>query len=120
MESTARRRIVMFNFMLKMVTSPEVGMQIVNDLRTVVGPARSIPGCTSFRIYMDKDDPDVVLLLSQWCEEEDLKRFVQTADFRRILIMMESASKTPDLSIQNVSSTRGMEYIREILESNTD
>ena len=119
-DSTTRRRIVMFNLMLKMVTSPEVGNQIVNDLRTVVGPARSIPGCTSFRIYTDKEDPDVVLLLSHWREEEDLKRYIHTADFKRILTMMEAAREVPDFSIQYISSTEGMNYIREILESNTD
>ena len=110
----------MVNLMLRMVISPGMGDGVVNGLRTVVGPARSISGCTSFRIYTDKDDPDVVFLLSQWSEEEDLKRYIHTADFRRILTMMEAASKAPDLSIQHVSSTKGMEYIREILESNID
>jgi quinol monooxygenase YgiN len=103
-----------------MVTSPGVGDRVVNGLNTVVGPARSIKGCISFRIYTENDDPNIVLLLSQWHSEDHLNSYIRTADFRRILAMMETASKTPDLSIQHISSTEGLEYIREVLESNAN
>ena len=110
----------MVNLMLRMVTSPGMGGGVANGLNTVVGPARSISGCISFRIYSDKDDPDVVLLLSQWHSENDLNKYIRTPDFRRILAMMETASKAPDLSVQQISWTQGLDFVREVLETNID
>jgi quinol monooxygenase YgiN len=118
--NTTLERNAMVNLMLRMVTSPGMGGGVANGLNTVVGPARSIPGCISFRIYSDKDDPDVVLLLSQWRSENDLNEYIRTPDFRRILAMMETASKAPDLSIQQISWTKGLDYVREVLEANID
>ena len=118
--NAALERDAMVNLMLRMVTSPGMGGGVANGLNTVVGPARSISGCISFRIYSDKDDPDVVLLLSQWRSEEDLNKYIRTPDFRRILAMMETASKAPDLSVQHISWTKGLDYVREVLEANID
>jgi quinol monooxygenase YgiN len=118
--NAALERDAMVNLMLRMVTSPGMGDGVANGLHTVVGPARSIPGCISFRIYSDKDDPDVVLLLSQWRSEDQLNKYIRTPDFRRILAMMETASKAPDLSVQQISWTKGLDYVREVLEANID
>ena len=118
--NTALERDAMVNLMLRMVTSPGMGGGVANGLSTVVGPARSISGCISFRIYSDKDDPDVVLLLSQWRSEDHLNKYIRTPDFRRILAMMETASKAPDLTVQHISWTKGLEYVREVLEANLD
>jgi len=116
----ALERDAMVNLMLRMVTSPGMGGGVANGLNTVVGPARSISGCISFRIYSDKDDSDVVLLLSQWRSEEDLNKYIRTSDFRRILAMMETASKAPDLTVQHISWTKGLDYVRDVLEANID
>jgi quinol monooxygenase YgiN len=118
--SAALERDSMVNLMLRMVTSPGMGGGVADGLNTVVGPARSIPGCISFRIYSDKDDPDVVLLLSQWRSEDQLNKYIRMSDFRRILAMMETASKAPDLSVQHISWTKGLDYVREVLEANID
>ena len=118
--NAALERDAMVNLMLRMVTSPGMGDQVANGLNTVVGPARSIPGCLNFRIYSDKDDPEVVFLLSQWHSENDLNKYIRTPDFRRILAMMETASKAPDLSVQHISWTKGLDYVREVLEANID
>ena len=118
--NAALERDAMVNLMLRMVTSSGMGDEVANGLNTVVGPARSIPGCISFRIYSDKDDPDVVLLLSQWRSEDQLNKYIRTPDFRRILAMMETASKAPDLSVQHISWTKGLDYVREVLEVNID
>ena len=116
----ALERDAMVNLMLRIVSSSGMGSGIANGLSTVVGPARSIPGCISFRIYSDKDDPDVVLLLSQWRSEDQLNKYIRTPDFRRILAMMETASKAPDLTVQHISWTKGLDYVREVLEANID
>jgi quinol monooxygenase YgiN len=113
-------RDAMVNLMLRMVTSPGMGDGVAEGLNTVVGPGRSIPGCISFRIYSDKDDPDVVLLMSQWRSEDHLNKYIRMPDFRRILTMMETASKAPDLSVQHISWTKGLDYVREVLEANID
>ena len=44
----------------------------------------------------------------------DLARYVRGRDFQKVLAAIELASEAPEIEINDVACTRGMEFIEEL------
>ena len=100
---------------LRIVTSPENHQEILQTLRSVLGPTQVQPGCISCRLYdNDVEDENALFLLEEWKTQEDLEQHLRSDDYRRILAAMELASQAPEITFNVVSHTQGMEVIHAV------
>ena len=65
----------------------------------------------SCRIHAEIDDPDSLLYTEEWVSPQALDSQLRSERFTRLLSVMESACKPPELEFRFVSETRGLEYL---------
>jgi quinol monooxygenase YgiN len=71
------------------------------------------PGCLSCRMYQDLQEEQVIALEEVWNEEEDLEQYLRSQIFRDVLLVLEMASRPPEIEFRNISRVSGLEKIEE-------
>lgn len=69
------------------------------------------PGCLESRIYEDAEDFDMLMIMERWRNIEELTRHLQSEEYRNILLVMEMASRAPEVRFDTVSTSSGMETV---------
>ncbi|MCZ6869194.1 MAG: antibiotic biosynthesis monooxygenase [Gammaproteobacteria bacterium] len=104
----------MITVSIRLSMTPEHCAQAESILRPLLEPTRVVRGCLGFRVYRDLEDGSALLLAQEWASEGDLTRHVRGRDFQKVLAAIELASEPPDVEINDVACTRGMEFIEEL------
>jgi len=99
---------------LDMVTAEHNRDGIIRTFRQFIGPTGARPGCLGCRLLQDISGEDRLLYIEAWEEESDLIRRIRSAQFIKVLAVMELSSEEPELNIQTISKTRGLEAIRSL------
>ena len=86
----------------------------MNSARLILGPTRIQPGCISCRLYQDLDEADAVFLVEEWESRKKLDRHFNSDQYRVILSLMEASDQFPDIKINTVSKTEGLEAIEAV------
>jgi quinol monooxygenase YgiN len=86
----------------------------MNSARLIPGPTRIQPGCISCRLYQDLDESDAVFLVEEWESRKKLDRHLNSDQYRVILSLMEASDRFPDIKINTVSKTEGLEAIEVV------
>ena len=86
----------------------------MNSARLILGPTRIKPGCISCRLYQDLDEPDAVFLVEEWESRENLDRHINSEQYRIVLSLMEASDQFPDIKINTISKTEGLEAIEAV------
>ena len=78
------------------MVKPEKRKELVQTIRRLLGPIKTVKGCRTIRFYLDTADKNSSLLLSEWETESDLERYVRSNDFAilRGAIMVLSVGTT--------------------------
>jgi quinol monooxygenase YgiN len=71
------------------------------------------PGCLSYHIYEDLQEKNVFMLEEVWRSEEDLNLHLCSEDYRNLLLVLEMATKVPEIRFDTISSSRGIETIEK-------
>ena len=109
----------MIQAIVKLRTSPARRTDILDVLRTVVGPTRVEPGCLGCSLYQDDSDAEVIVLLQEWGSRGDLDHYLRSDLCLRILQAAESAQGPPEVRFMTVSDTSGIEAVAAARESAT-
>ncbi len=96
---------------LRMTVRPEKHRETLQTLRSIVGPTRVEPGCMRCHVYQDGEDENVLTLVEEWRTEADFQRRLCSNEYRRVLAVMESAVEAPEVRIDTVSHSAGLEAI---------
>ena len=104
----------MMTVSIRLAMTPDRRAQAVSILRPLLEPTRVMHGCLSFRVYCDLEDDCALLLAQEWAAEEDLARHVRGRDFQKVLAVVELASHAPEIKINAVASTHGMELLEQL------
>lgn len=83
-------------------------------LRSVQGPTQVHPGCVTCRIFDEEGPEQAILFCEGWESEGAFHQHVRSDLYRRILSVIELSTLPPEVYFQDVSSTRGIELIREL------
>jgi quinol monooxygenase YgiN len=67
--------------------------------------------CLDCRVYKDATDENVVMFEGKWLNEEALTKYLQSDEYRKVLIVMESALEKPEIRFDTVASTAGIETV---------
>ena len=101
----------MITVTLRIKVSDKRRQDFINSAKLILGPTRIQPGCMSCRLYQDLDEPDAVFLVEEWESREKLDRHFSSEQCRIMLSLMEAADQFPEININTVSKTEGLEAI---------
>jgi quinol monooxygenase YgiN len=102
----------------KMRTTLEKREEFLKALRGMLEPMRLEPGCRCFILCHDYEDESICILVEEWEAKEDFDRHLRGNDYRKLLVLMDLLSEPPEIKINIVSRSAGMEYLEEVLGMN--
>lgn len=105
----------MLAFRLHMTFAPEDIGEAAAVLRSLVGPVRAERGCVGTQLLKDAGDQFELRWVEDWCSIEDFENHLRGPSFRQILAVVELASVSPVVEIDDVASRRGFGLVEEIL-----
>lgn len=82
-------------------------------LRSLIEPTRVETGCISCRLYYETDSPNTVTWMEEWQSENDLKRHLKSAQYRKILAALDMSDVQPEIRFDTVIESAGMRLIAE-------
>jgi quinol monooxygenase YgiN len=85
--------------------------EVLRILRGMSAQNRIQPGCLSSYIYKDAEEANVLMVEEAWTGEEELERHLRSADYSRLLLVMEMASENPEIRFSTISKSSGIEII---------
>ena len=88
--------------------------EAIRSLRTVIGPTLIQPGCVESCIYQDPSAQNVLLYKEEWSSWKYLENHIRSERFTQILLIMEMCTESPELSIDSIQESRGIEYVEQI------
>lgn len=86
----------------------------LDSARLIAGPTQVQPGCISCRFYQDLGDPDAVLFMEEWESRESLDHHIKSDLYRIVLSLMELSGEPPEIKLNIVSNTEGLEAIEAL------
>ena len=87
----------------------------LNSASLIAGPTKVQPGCISYGFFKSLDDPDTVLLVEEWESRESLEHHIKSDAYRIILSLMDLCNEPPEIKIDTISKTEGMEAIEAVI-----
>jgi quinol monooxygenase YgiN len=99
---------------LRFVPSPKRHKEMLEILRSVLGPTEIQPGCMSCHIYEEEGPDQATLFCAHWETEAALTEHIRSEHYRRVLAACELSSRPPEFSFHHVSKTQGMDLIRQL------
>lgn len=105
---------------LKMVVRPEKREDFLEIIRGILEPTRVENGCLDYSFYQDFEDNNSFVILEQWANQQDLERFVRSENYRQLLAAMELLTEPPEVKINAISYTAGLEAIKATREGSHD
>jgi quinol monooxygenase YgiN len=91
--------------------------QILDALRFIMRVTRFETGCLGCDVWSDRDS--TVHYREEWASEADMRRRVRSDAFTSLLMVMETASRPPDVRFEFVTVTRGLDYVAEVRDALT-
>ena len=85
--------VAMIAWGLRMQTAPDKRAEVQRILRGLLEPTRVRAGCLACHVYEDVEDPDVLALVQEWESADDLERYLRSEDRRKLVAVMELASR---------------------------
>ena len=83
----------------------------------ILGPmaeqTRMERGCLGCHLHRDALEENVLMLEASWASETDLERHLRSPDYRTLLLIMELATRPPEVRFDTVSTSTGLETIQK-------
>jgi quinol monooxygenase YgiN len=88
--------------------------QLLSILRSVQGPTKVQPHCTSCQVYEEDGYEEAILYLEHWDSEPEFHRHVRSDQYRQVLEAVELSRRNPEIQFHQVGSTRGIDLLEEL------
>jgi quinol monooxygenase YgiN len=75
--------------------------------------ARMERGCLGCHLHRDALEENVLILEESWASEADLEHRLRSPDYRTLLLVMELATRPPEVRFDTVSTSTGLETIQK-------
>lgn len=87
--------------------------EAVKILRSMAEQWRNEPGCLGCNICQDLEEKNVLILNEIWRSEEELDLHLRSDEYRNLLLVLEMASKQPEIRFDTISASTGIETIEK-------
>jgi quinol monooxygenase YgiN len=99
---------------LRFVPSVKRHSEVLEILRSVVGPAESQQGCLSCHIY-EEDGPDqATVLCGHWKTPAALHEHILSDLYLSVLAACELSDQPPEFCFHHVSRTQGIDLVHKL------
>jgi quinol monooxygenase YgiN len=95
---------------------PASRTKVVRSLSRILGPLRASSGCLGCHLYADLEDERVLMFVEEWEDEQSLIEHLRADNTRVLLSALDCASDPPEVRLDTISHTRGIEFIATCLE----
>jgi quinol monooxygenase YgiN len=104
----------MLSFCLRIKIPRKQRKDFLDSASLIQGPTEVQTGCISCRLYQEVGDPDTVLLMEEWESQKALERHIKSDQYRIILSLMDLSEKYPEVKLNTISKTEGLEAIEKV------
>lgn len=104
----------MVQVVLQIVTQPCRTAEMVRALRSLMLPLQAAPGFVACSLHVDPDRPESLRYVEEWRTSEDLDQQIRSNHYTRLLALMEAAAEPPDLRLNWVTDSKGLEYLETV------
>ena len=105
---------------IRILPPPGRRSAVLEILRSVQGPVRTLPGCVACDIYEEQGAQAAVVLVERWESDDTLQAHLASDLYRRILSAIELSGDRPEIRFEHVSASEGMEVIERSRQQNRD
>jgi len=99
---------------IRMIVPQDKRQELLQTINTLAGSMRKERGCRSCDFYVDIEHTDTFLLIEEWEDEDDFDRHIRSTAFSALLGALTLLKEGPDVRINAVSETVGMEKIKSV------
>jgi quinol monooxygenase YgiN len=87
--------------------------EALSILKSVAELSKTQCGCLDCRVYRDATNVNVIMFEGKWTNEEELAEYLRSDEYRKVLIVMESALEKPEIRFDTVLSSAGLETVEK-------
>ena len=99
---------------IKMKVSPDKRTELLQTVSALISSTRQERGCITHNFYQDVQDENSFNLIEEWQTQDDLDNHLQSDNFGILLGAMNLLSEPPEIKLNAISYTAGMEAIDAI------
>ncbi|MDT8441176.1 MAG: putative quinol monooxygenase [Desulfuromonadales bacterium] len=103
----------MIDATIKITVPPEKLKELLQTFRASLEPIRQEQGCLSCNCYVDIEAENTLLFREEWHTREDLETHVRSVIFRALVGAMSLLDSPPEIRLNTIAASDGMEAIRE-------
>ena len=101
----------MIDATIKMSVPSDKRVEVLQTIKTLIGPIRNEPGCLSCYYSVDAEDEHIVIFRQEWQTNEDLATHLRSDHFSVLLGVMKLLSIEPEIMFNTIASREGAEVI---------
>jgi quinol monooxygenase YgiN len=99
---------------VRIVPAPKQHSEVLEILRSILGPTETQPGCLSCRIYEEEEPDQATVYCEHWDTEVALHKHILSDLYLRVLAACELSNQPPEFCFHHVSKTQGMDLIQQL------
>ena len=100
---------------IRLTADKALRSSMIDTLRGIAGPTRVHPGCRRLGVYLAADNPEELTLIEEWETLEAMTAHLRSRDFRAVLSVIDLSKRAPEIRLDSVTSTEGIECLTEML-----
>ena len=101
----------MIDATIKMSVPADKRVEVLQTIKTLIGPIRNEPGCLSCYYCVDAEEEHIVIFRQEWKTNEDLAAHLKSDHFSVLLGAMKLLSIEPEIRFNTIASREGAEAI---------
>lgn len=106
----------MIDVSIRMSIPADKRLEVLQTIKTLLGPIRSEPGCISCYCCLDAEAEQTVIFKEEWNTHEDLTTHLRSEHFSVLLGVMKLLSIEPEVRVKTITSAAGMEAVQAARE----
>jgi quinol monooxygenase YgiN len=103
----------MIQAMIEMEFAPDRVDEALLILRSIVERTRADAGCLGCSVYQDTEMKNRIIFAQEWRSEEDLQHHLRSKEYQKVLLVVEMASRPPEIRFDTITSSSGVETIEK-------
>ncbi len=108
-----QQRSMMMVTILKIVPLSGKRGAVLGILRSVESLLSGCAGCVDCAVFEQPGKDKAVVYFDRWRTRDDLRLFIQSSLYHRLLLAMELGARAPELGFYEVTETGGLGWIQE-------
>jgi quinol monooxygenase YgiN len=94
---------------------PDKRQEFVQTAQTLMQRIQKEKGCVSCHLYQRLDNENLLSIIQEWKSKEDLNTYMESDSFSVLIgAMNHLLSEPPEMKIEKVSYTKGMEAVKSL------